>query len=80
MISQAVFVFYFKIRAKNNFIVDSFSFYITEVSFVCCQDPHNPISYVKMGNPRWPLRNHEKLQMLVSLQPTKIKTCMIYVF
>lgn len=30
-----------------------------------------------MGNPRWPPRNHEKLQMLVSLQPTKIKTCMI---
>ena len=34
---------------------------------------HNPISYVKMGNPRWPPRNREKLQMLVSLQPTKIK-------
>ena len=33
-----------------------------------------------MGNPRWPQRNHEKVQMLVSLQPTKIKTCMICAF
>ena len=32
-----------------------------------------------MGNPRWPPRNHEKLQMLVSLQPTKIKKHVWYV-
>ena len=36
--SQATFVFYFQIRAKSNFTVDSVSFYITKVSFACCQD------------------------------------------
>ena len=36
--SQAAFVFYFKFRAKSNLIIDSVSFYITEVCFACCQD------------------------------------------
>ena len=36
--SQAAFVFYFKIRAKNNFMVDFVRFYITEMSFACYQD------------------------------------------
>ena len=45
--SQAAFVFYFKIRAKSNFIVDSVSFYITEVSFACCQDRIIPFHTLK---------------------------------
>ena len=44
--SQAAFVFYFKIRAKSNF-VDSVSFYITEVSFACCQDRIIPFHTLK---------------------------------
>ena len=47
VISRAAFVFYFQIRAKSNFIVDSVSFYITEVSFACCQDRIIPFHTLK---------------------------------
>ena len=78
--SQAAFVSYLQIRAKSNFIVDYVSFYSTEVRFACCQDCIIPFHTLKWEIQDTRRGNHEKLQMLVSLQPTKIKTRMICAF
>ena len=48
MYSKVAFVFYFKFRAKSNFIVDSVSFYITEMTFSCCQDRRIPFHTLKL--------------------------------